>query len=175
MNPAARTALLLGLCAAGCGASRPSERSGTGALPPAPPAQIASAPAAQGGTALREVMTGVDSSRTFLSRDQALARLENGLVQSLKSLPSWPEQLTGKELKQRATMGVCVRIDGTVEEATTVDGTGDVNFDLALTEAVRRWRYRPLYIDGAATPFCHLFDLSPASDPAKRDRPENRP
>jgi TonB family protein len=160
---------LAGLCAAGCGTARHAEAP----LDPRPPAQpevstIVTPPIAESRPALPDAIAGVDSSRTILGRSEALRRLEPGVAQSLNILPSWPEQLIGKDLKQRATIGICVRTDGTVEDAMTVKATGDVNFDFALVQAVRSWRYRPLHINAVATPFCHLLELSPAPDPAQR-------
>jgi TonB family protein len=153
-----QTALLIGLCVAGCGGSRASERTPSGPLPSPPRPQVAAPTPAPPGPAEPDSIPGVDASRTILSRRQALERLERGR----DNLPTWPEELAGKETKERATIGVCVGTDGTVEEVVTVDGTGDVTFDLALTQAVRAWRYRPLYVDALATPFCHLFDYARA-------------
>jgi TonB family protein len=170
-----RRALLAALCAVGCGTTRLPE----GPVPPSGPSpappEVAAAPAADSRPAFPEGIGGVDSSRTFLSRTEALRRLEPGLAQSLNALPSWPKQLVGRDLKRRATIGICVRIDGTVEEAMTVDGTGDVNFDHALVQAVRAWRYRPLHIDALATPFCHLLELSPATGPGRGFQLHNPP
>jgi TonB family protein len=146
-RPKWRGALLAGLCALGCGTASHPQVSAPPSTPlPAPP-EVARKRTTISRPEFPVRIPGVDSSRTLLSRTEALRRLEPGLAESLNTLPGWPEQLVGTNLKHRATIGICVRTDGTVEEAMTADGTGDVNFDLALVQAVRAWRYRPLYID----------------------------
>jgi TonB family protein len=53
---------------------------------------------------------------------------------------------------------VCVSDRGQVSDAVIAEG-GMAAIDATLRMAIRSWRYRPLLVNGAPTPFCHFMKL----------------
>jgi hypothetical protein len=53
---------------------------------------------------------------------------------------------------------VCVSDHGQVSDAVIAEGAR-AGFDHTLRTAIRSWRYRPLVVNGAPTPFCHFMRI----------------
>jgi hypothetical protein len=53
---------------------------------------------------------------------------------------------------------VCVSDHGQVSDAVITEG-GMAAIDHTLRAAIRSWRYRPLLVNGAPTPFCHFMRI----------------
>lgn len=53
---------------------------------------------------------------------------------------------------------VCVSDHGQVSDAVIAEG-GMASIDHTLRAAIRSWRYRPLVVNGAPTPFCHFMRI----------------
>jgi TonB family protein len=53
---------------------------------------------------------------------------------------------------------VCVSDHGQVSDAVIAEG-GMAAIDHTLRTAIRSWRYRPLLVNGAPTPFCHFMRI----------------
>lgn len=73
------------------------------------------------------------------------------------SMPSPRRELASVE--QARTVEVCVSDRGAVSDAV-IDGRRQDAFDRTLRAAILTWRYRPLTVNGRATPFCHLMRVS---------------
>src|SRR5436305_2048216 len=54
---------------------------------------------------------------------------------------------------------VCVSDHGQVSDAVIAEGSLRA-VDHTLCTAIRSWRYRPLVVNGAATPFCHFMRIT---------------
>jgi TonB family protein len=50
----------------------------------------------------------------------------------------------------------CVTVKGDVDASTLLRSTGFSRYDTKLVEAVKRWRFRPLELDGAPVPACSI-------------------
>ena len=56
----------------------------------------------------------------------------------------------------QAQVRVCVSTDGRVTDAQILRGAGP-GIDQQIPVFVKRWRYRPLIVDGRPTAFCYPF------------------
>jgi TonB family protein len=70
--------------------------------------------------------------------------LQRRLVQKVK--PEYPNEARGAHLKGTVRLRVLIGEDGRVKETSPIEG--DPVLTRAATDAVRRWKYRPLRIDG---------------------------
>ena len=70
--------------------------------------------------------------------------LQRRLVQKVK--PEYPNEARGAHLKGTVRLRVLIGEDGRVKETSPIEG--DPALTRAATDAVRRWKYRPLRIDG---------------------------
>lgn len=84
-----------------------------------------------------------------------------GMAKELRvydEFPSLPESLKRTGLAQAVDVEVCVSDRGSVSDITfdqhAARPLGDV-----LRSAIRTWRYRPLVVHGAPTPFCHALQI----------------
>jgi hypothetical protein len=53
----------------------------------------------------------------------------------------------------------CVTVKGDVESATLMRSTAFAGYDHKLVESVKRWRYRPLELDGSPVPACSIVQF----------------
>ncbi|HEY0707960.1 MAG TPA: hypothetical protein VGG33_14245 [Polyangia bacterium] len=75
------------------------------------------------------------------------------------SFPSLPASLRRPGAHYLASMEICVAQDGRVSDVG-FDRNSPRDLGVALGAAVRGWRYRPLVVDGRASPFCHRLTVS---------------
>ena len=54
---------------------------------------------------------------------------------------------------------LCISTDGSIASASTVKTTRYDDYDQALLEAVRSWRYRPYTVNGAAVKACSVVSF----------------
>jgi TonB family protein len=54
---------------------------------------------------------------------------------------------------------LCIATDGSIASASTIKKTNYDEYDQALLEAVRSWRYRPYTVNGAAVKACSLVSF----------------
>lgn len=54
---------------------------------------------------------------------------------------------------------LCVSASGVVESVKTAKSTGYDDYDRALLDAMRGWRYRPYTVNGVATPMCTVAQV----------------
>jgi TonB family protein len=52
------------------------------------------------------------------------------------------------------TVTPCISADGGVTSATMLRSTGYDDYDTAIKSTVGNWRYRPVMLNGVATPAC---------------------
>jgi TonB family protein len=71
------------------------------------------------------------------------------------------------------TLNVCVSRDGNVTEVKILDGL-DERLDREIARAVRKWKYRPYYVDGQAVPFCTSVRFEQPPREAAPTRPVRR-
>lgn len=72
--------------------------------------------------------------------------------------PNLPEPARLAGLAQTVQAEICVSGSGGVSEIT-MDHRAAASLEEALRSAIRTWRYRPLLVQGAATPFCHALEV----------------
>jgi hypothetical protein len=133
---------------------------------PAPPAPAPTATpvfAAAGVPALATANTSLAAHPAEL--DDALAPrptvrpalIGPGVARGLRlydDFPSLPEHLRNGHFRRTLVASVCVSSGGAVSDVH-VAAAGVPPLEDALRRSIRTWRYRPLMVDGAATPFCH--------------------
>jgi PEGA domain len=73
-----------------------------------------------------------------------------------------PPSLARAGMKLSAVVHVCVTAQGAVSEARILK-SADPAVDPDIRTVIGTWRYRPLLVDGQATPFCYVLnhDVSP--------------
>jgi hypothetical protein len=89
-----------------------------------------------------------------------------GIARGLRlydDFPSLPERLRNGHFRRTLLASVCVSTHGAVSDVHVVAAGVDVLED-ALRRSIRTWRYRPLVVDGAATPFCHEISINYRED-----------
>jgi TonB family protein len=72
-------------------------------------------------------------------------------------LPYTPWQIKKTDVGQ---FRICVDELGYVLSVRVVDSTGSREIDETLIEAMKMWKYAPLYRGSVAIPFCHPFKLT---------------
>ncbi|MDX2022823.1 MAG: TonB family protein [Deltaproteobacteria bacterium] len=102
-----------------------------------------------------------------------LSLREGNDLSEVRVAPRSPSALAQPGVDAVADARVCVDVDGH-PDSVTLTKRSDPAFDLAVIDALWKWRWRPLMREGAATPFCFplrfrlkaLPAASPPSDPA---------
>lgn len=80
-------------------------------------------------------------------------------ARALRVYDTFPMLLAQNALtRAEVLVEVCVSDHGQVSDAVIAQG-GMRAIDNTLRTAIRSWRYRPLVVNGAATPFCHLMRI----------------
>jgi hypothetical protein len=90
-----------------------------------------------------------------------IPQVSAGLARSLRVydyFPSMPEPARLAGLAQAVLVQICVSGSGGVSEIT-MDHRAAASLEEALRSAIRTWRYRPLMVQGSATPFCHALEI----------------
>jgi TonB family protein len=81
------------------------------------------------------------------------------VAQALRVYDTYPMLLAQASLtRAEILVEVCVSDHGRVSDAVIAEG-GMAAFDHTLRTAIRSWRYRPLLVNGAPTPFCHFMRI----------------
>jgi TonB family protein len=73
--------------------------------------------------------------------------------------PEYPREALQKKLSGEVRVRITVDTDGTVKTASIISSNPPGVFDRAALEAVRRWRYKPIEIDGTAVEGSALTNL----------------
>src|SRR6185436_8725019 len=80
-------------------------------------------------------------------------------ARALRVYDTYPMILAQASLtRAEVLVEVCVSDHGQVSDAVIAQG-GMAAFDHTLRAAIRSWRYRPLVVNGAPTPFCHYMRI----------------
>jgi outer membrane biosynthesis protein TonB len=80
-------------------------------------------------------------------------------ARALRVYDTYPMLLAKASLtRAEILVEVCVSDHGQVSDAVIAEG-GMAAIDHTLRTAIRSWRYRPLVVNGAATPFCHFMRI----------------
>jgi len=80
-------------------------------------------------------------------------------ARALRVYDTFPMLLAQNALSRaEVVVEVCVSDHGQVSDAVIAEG-GMRAIDNTLRTAIRSWRYRPLVVNGAATPFCHFMRI----------------
>jgi TonB family protein len=80
-------------------------------------------------------------------------------ARALRVYDTYPMLLAQASLtRAEILVEVCVSDHGQVSDAVIAEG-GMAAFDHTLRAAIRSWRYRPLVVNGAPTPFCHFMRI----------------
>lgn len=81
-------------------------------------------------------------------------------ARALRVYDTFPKVLEQARLAHaEVVVQVCVSDHGLVDDAVIARG-GTRAIDDTLRAAIRSWRYRPLLVNGAATPFCHFLRIT---------------
>lgn len=81
------------------------------------------------------------------------------IARALRVYDTFPMLLAQNSLSRAEVMvEVCVSDHGQVSDAVIAEG-GMRAIDNTLRTAIRSWRYRPLLVNGAPTPFCHFMRI----------------
>jgi hypothetical protein len=131
-----------------------------GAAPPAPPAgappvgHAARAHMLPVALGPRPEPGAVPPPPVYLDPDVAQGlRLED-------SFPNLPEALRAPGARHVVVAEVCVSSLGVVRSVRIAGEAASRPLGDVLRDAIRGWRYRPLLVDGAPTPFCHLLRIA---------------
>jgi hypothetical protein len=80
-------------------------------------------------------------------------------ARALRVYDTYPMLLAQASLtRAEILVEVCVSDHGQVSDAVIAEG-GMAAIDHTLRAAIRSWRYRPLLVNGAPTPFCHFMKI----------------
>jgi TonB family protein len=80
-------------------------------------------------------------------------------ARALRVYDTYPMLLAQAAVKRAEILvEVCVSDHGQVSDAVIAEG-GMAAIDHTLRTAIRSWRYRPLVVNGAPTPFCHFMRI----------------
>jgi TonB family protein len=80
-------------------------------------------------------------------------------ARALRVYDTYPMLLAQASLtRAEVLVEVCVSDHGQVSDAVIAQG-GMAAIDHTLRTAIRSWRYRPLLVNGAPTPFCHFMRI----------------
>jgi TonB family protein len=91
-----------------------------------------------------------------LSENYPVSPLQASYLRVYQTFPSVPSALWSRQRVFSIELKVCVAPDGAVSGVTLTRSTVQ-SLDDAVVAAARTWRYRPLVVEGAARPFCHLI------------------
>ena len=86
--------------------------------------------------------------------------ISTGIARSLRVhdvFPRMPELLRLQQRTETVDAQICVSVDGSVSGVRMRGGSATL--ENVLREAFLKWRYRPLLLQGTATPFCHDLHL----------------
>jgi TonB family protein len=125
-------------------APEPDERAGDGfePEPPAPAPAPAEVAAERPAPAMKAPHVAADTARALRVYDTFPKLLEQARVAQAEVI-----------------VEVCVSDHGRVNDAVIARG-GSSAIDATLRAAIRSWRYRPLLVNGAPTPFCHFMRIT---------------
>jgi hypothetical protein len=111
----------------------------------------------QGETAAAPTVAGIEEER--LAPPTKAPVIAPDAARALRVYDTYPMLLAQASLtRAEILVEVCVSDHGQVSDAVIAQG-GMAAIDHTLRTAIRSWRYRPLVVNGAPTPFCHFMRI----------------